>query len=83
CFRKPGPVFPPLFSYFKILIGAKQFGLFNIKDLGDSLARVIYFRCFSSLSPALEPGPSPEVCRLVLLLLFKNILSRPLRASVR
>uniref|UniRef100_A0A8C5MPF3 Uncharacterized protein n=1 Tax=Leptobrachium leishanense TaxID=445787 RepID=A0A8C5MPF3_9ANUR len=41
-----------------------------------------HFRCFSSLSPFLLPGPSPEVCLLVPLL-FKNILSIPLRASVR
>uniref|UniRef100_A0A8C9VV98 Secreted protein n=1 Tax=Scleropages formosus TaxID=113540 RepID=A0A8C9VV98_SCLFO len=41
-----------------------------------------HFLCFSSLSPLFEPGPSPDVCRLALLL-FKNILSSPLRASVR
>uniref|UniRef100_A0A8B9BGQ8 Transmembrane protein n=2 Tax=Anser TaxID=8842 RepID=A0A8B9BGQ8_9AVES len=41
-----------------------------------------HFLCFSSLSPVLLPGPSPDVC-LLAVLLFKNILSMPLRASVR
>uniref|UniRef100_A0AAY4BV57 Secreted protein n=1 Tax=Denticeps clupeoides TaxID=299321 RepID=A0AAY4BV57_9TELE len=40
-----------------------------------------YFRCFSSLSPLLEVGPSPA-CRLAPGLL-RNILSSPFRASVR
>uniref|UniRef100_A0A671PMZ2 Uncharacterized protein n=2 Tax=Sinocyclocheilus TaxID=75365 RepID=A0A671PMZ2_9TELE len=43
----------------------------------------VHFLCFSSFSPApLEPGPSAGVCRLGVGL-FRNILSRPLRASVR
>uniref|UniRef100_A0A3B3YGI5 Uncharacterized protein n=1 Tax=Poecilia mexicana TaxID=48701 RepID=A0A3B3YGI5_9TELE len=41
--------------------------------------RRLHFRCFSSLSPALPPA-SP--CRLLGGLL-RNILSSPLRASVR
>uniref|UniRef100_A0A3Q2PN12 Uncharacterized protein n=1 Tax=Fundulus heteroclitus TaxID=8078 RepID=A0A3Q2PN12_FUNHE len=41
--------------------------------------RLLHFRCFSSLSPALLPA-SP--CRLLGGLL-RNILSSPLRASVR
>uniref|UniRef100_A0A6I8RU91 Uncharacterized protein n=1 Tax=Xenopus tropicalis TaxID=8364 RepID=A0A6I8RU91_XENTR len=51
------------------------------KKSGKSMC-FFHFRCFSSLSPFLLPGPSPEVC-LLALLLFRNILSIPLRASVR
>uniref|UniRef100_A0A673TNN4 Uncharacterized protein n=1 Tax=Suricata suricatta TaxID=37032 RepID=A0A673TNN4_SURSU len=43
---------------------------------------IFHFLCFSSLSPVLLPGPSPDVCLLVVVL-FKNILSMPLSASVR
>uniref|UniRef100_A0AAY5F2Z1 Uncharacterized protein n=1 Tax=Electrophorus electricus TaxID=8005 RepID=A0AAY5F2Z1_ELEEL len=41
-----------------------------------------HFRCFSSLSTPLEPGPSAGVCRLEVWLL-RNILSSPFSASVR
>uniref|UniRef100_A0A3P9L744 Uncharacterized protein n=1 Tax=Oryzias latipes TaxID=8090 RepID=A0A3P9L744_ORYLA len=47
--------------------------------VGAPLLGLLHFRCFSSLSPAALPA-SP--CRL-LDGLFRNILSSPLRASVR
>uniref|UniRef100_A0A8D0FY93 Transmembrane protein n=1 Tax=Strix occidentalis caurina TaxID=311401 RepID=A0A8D0FY93_STROC len=91
---KPNPIFLKLklrrfcfkglslsfFSPFIYLTFFFSFLLF-FPPLSLSLS-LSHFLCFSSLSPVLLPGPSPDVC-LLAVLLFKNILSMPLRASVR
>uniref|UniRef100_A0A8C3WEE5 Uncharacterized protein n=1 Tax=Catagonus wagneri TaxID=51154 RepID=A0A8C3WEE5_9CETA len=77
----PNIILPKPIQYFKAKINFFCFPCV-FKTFFSFFFLIFHFLCFSSLSPVLLPGPSPDVCLLVAVL-FKNILSMPLSASVR
>uniref|UniRef100_A0A8C4L4H5 Uncharacterized protein n=1 Tax=Equus asinus TaxID=9793 RepID=A0A8C4L4H5_EQUAS len=77
----PNIILPKPIQYFKAKIKFFSVFLLYLKHF-SFFKKFFHFLCFSSLSPVLLPGPSPDVCLLVVVL-FKNILSMPLSASVR
>uniref|UniRef100_A0A8C8UIB9 Uncharacterized protein n=1 Tax=Peromyscus maniculatus bairdii TaxID=230844 RepID=A0A8C8UIB9_PERMB len=78
----PNIILPKPIQYVKAKIIFFSVFLLYLKHFPSLLIFFFFhFLCFSSLSPVLLPGPSPDVCLLVVL--FKNILSMPLSASVR
>uniref|UniRef100_A0A7N5KAH8 Uncharacterized protein n=1 Tax=Ailuropoda melanoleuca TaxID=9646 RepID=A0A7N5KAH8_AILME len=80
----PNIILPKPIQHFKAKIKFFSVFLLYLKHFSFSFFffLIFHFLCFSSLSPVLLPGPSPDVCLLVVVL-FKNILSMPLSASVR
>uniref|UniRef100_A0A2I3T9G7 Uncharacterized protein n=1 Tax=Pan troglodytes TaxID=9598 RepID=A0A2I3T9G7_PANTR len=78
----PNIILPKPIQYFKAKIKFLSVFPFVFKTFFLLFFKIFHFLCFSSLSPVLLPGPSPDVCLLVVVL-FKNILSMPLSASVR